>query len=142
MFIKQLYASDSSISGPATDADPALTEYKDVLMLQGDEQTVDIGTNFNDGGTATDVNEVTLGGNDYVVRYGNSGGHIQIVPEEPIDVAGLTTLHMSVYGGNTFTTSRPDGGADLVKLVYEAHLMTITGSLARRMRPSPTSGTT
>ena len=37
-------------------------------MLQGDEQTVDIGTNFNDGGTATDVNEVTLGGNDYVVN--------------------------------------------------------------------------
>ena len=56
-----------------------------------------------------------------MVEYGNSGGHIQIVPEEPIDVAGLTTLHMSLYRvGDTFNVSRPDGGADLkVKLVYE-----------------------
>ena len=46
VFIKQLYASDSDISGPASDADPGLTEYKDTVVLQGDEQSVDVGTNF------------------------------------------------------------------------------------------------
>ena len=77
------------ISGPASDADPGLTEYKDVVVLQGDEQSVDIGTNFNDGGTATDVSEVTLNGNEYVAKYGNSGGHIQIVPSSRSMSPGL-----------------------------------------------------
>ena len=121
IYIEQLYVSDSGVSGPATDADPGLSEYKDVVVLQGDEQSVDVGTNFNDGGTATNVSEVTLNGNEYVVKYGNSGGHIQIVPEQPIDVADLTTLHMSLYRvGDTFNVARPDGSADLkVKLVYQ-----------------------
>jgi len=118
IYIEQLYASASTVSGPATDADPELSEYKDVVMLQGDESTVDVGTNFFYNGTATGVTTVSLGGDNFVQKYGDTGGYIQIRPEEPIDISGLTTLHMSVYrtGGQLDTW----GSADLkVRLVYE-----------------------
>ena len=66
------------------DAETNMQDYKGVVALQGDESTVDVGTNFfSNGYASTVVSEVTLDGNEHVQKYENAGW-IQITPETPV----------------------------------------------------------
>ena len=95
-----------------------MQDYKGVVALQGDESTVDVGTNFfSNGYAATVVSEVTLDGKEHVQKYENAGW-IQITPEAPIPVADLTTLHLSVF--RTGGLHESWGSSEFrVKLVYD-----------------------
>ena len=97
--------SDSTANGPAVDAETNMEDLKGVVVLQGDDASVDVGTNFfanswGPGGSADDprtvVTEVTLDGNQHVQKY-ESMGWVQITPEQTVPVGDLTTLHMSVW---------------------------------------------
>ena len=118
LYVKELYMSDSTISGPAVDAETNMQDYKGVVALQGDESTVDVGTNFfSNGYASTVVSEVTLDGNEHVQKYENAGW-IQITPETPVPVADLTTLHLSVF--RTGGLHESWGSSEFrVKLVYD-----------------------
>ena len=118
VYLKEVYVSDASIAGPATDADVSMDGLKNVVALQGDEDIVDVGTNFlSNGHASTTTSTVTLGGDKHVQKY-ESTVWLQITPDQPIDITDLTTLHMSVYrtGGQLDNW----GGSDLkVVLVYD-----------------------
>ena len=124
------------------DAETNMQDYKGVVALQGDESTVDVGTNFfSNGYASTVVSEVTLDGNEYVQKYENAGW-IQITPETPVPVADLTTLHLSVF--RTGGLHESWGSSEFrVKLVYDGAVRTITRFPRPEVtRRSKTSGTT
>ena len=79
-----------TISGPAVDAETNMQDYKGVVALQGDESTVDVGTNVSPTDTAaTVVSEVTLDGNESTsVKYENAGW-VRLEPEGDTCRVGL-----------------------------------------------------
>ena len=109
LYIKELYMSDSTITGPASDAVEGTEDYKGVFALQGENAAVT--TNFmeNQQGPGGDVitEVVSLNGDDYVQKYENLG-YVAIRPEAPITIGELTTLHLNVWRSGTVLEDTPD----------------------------------